>query len=191
LPSAALAEEHLRAAFGARIREARKQRNLTGQRLAELAGITPSFVSQIELGQVTPSISTVFRLIEVLDVTVGDLFDAQRPSTGRVLEPEDWEIFQMPDGTDGRDAVLGVDANRRLEALWSSFPPGARTDEVAHTADVLFVFVLKGQIELHVRDTVHRLRERASITLDGRLPHAWANTSDEVAEILSVVTPAL
>jgi transcriptional regulator with XRE-family HTH domain len=183
------AEAALRLALGRRIREARRRRNLTGQKLARLVGVTPSFVSQIELGQVTPSISTVFRIIHVLGITVGDLFDTKRPAHGQVINEEDWDIY--PYGI-SEDAVLALDPQERLEVIWSRFAPGATSPEpTAHNADVQVVFVLRGQIELQIGDTQHVLRERSCITFDGRLPHYWFNRTSEPTEVLSIHTPAV
>jgi transcriptional regulator with XRE-family HTH domain len=185
------AEARLRAALGTRVREARKQRNLSGRRLAALAGVTPSFISQIEQGQVSPSISTVLRIIHVLGITVGDLFDTHTPVMGKVLDPDEWEVYDLGASS---DAVLALDPEQRIEVIWSTYPPGISDEDqpgTAHRAELQFVFVLRGEIHLRVGDRQHVLRERSSLLFDGRLPHFWSNPTSEPTELLSVLAPAI
>jgi transcriptional regulator with XRE-family HTH domain len=171
---AEFAEARLRSAIGLRVRDARQRRGLSGRQLAELAGVTASFISHIERGQAIPSIPTLLRLIYALGIEMGDLFHVNQPSTGRVLRPKDREVFRYP-GDAFEDALLSLDPQRRLEVLWSRIPPGGATDPdkavVSHGAEVQFVFVLRGNIELRVGEEEHVLDEGCCITFDGTLPH--------------------
>jgi transcriptional regulator with XRE-family HTH domain len=183
------AEARLRLALGGRIREARQRRDLSARRLAQLAGVTPSWISQLERGQVTPSFATMFRINHLLGITTGDLFDTV-PSTGRVLLREDWRVHSFRGISD--DAVLAVDPEQRVEVLWSQIPVGVTGHEpVTHKADVHFVFTLRGTVQLRIGNDIHVLPPYASILFDGRIPHEWANLSNEPAEILSIFAPAV
>lgn len=55
--------------LGAHIREQRKLRRLTIEKFAELVGITPVFVGQLERGVKMPSIATLIKIINVLEVS--------------------------------------------------------------------------------------------------------------------------
>jgi transcriptional regulator with XRE-family HTH domain len=59
--------------FGRRLRELRLARQLTQEALAEAAGITSTYTSDIELGKRAPSLTIVLRLAQALDVDVADL----------------------------------------------------------------------------------------------------------------------
>ena len=58
-----------RDALGKRIREARKQKSLPQQQLAEALGITDVYVSEIERGNKMPSIPLFIDIVEVLDIS--------------------------------------------------------------------------------------------------------------------------
>jgi transcriptional regulator with XRE-family HTH domain len=176
----------------ARIRTARKRRGLSGRKLAELASLTPAAISQIELAQVTPSIATLLRIAIALDLRVAHLFDATQPEPGRVLEPEDWDVFQYPDRS-FEDAVLSADPDRRLGVGWTRLAPGATLDNegLQHLAVAQFVFVLSGEIEIQIGDELHVLRERACMTFFADSPHNWRNPTEEPAEFLWAVTPSV
>ena len=59
--------------IGRRIAKARKHKHLTQERLAELIGITPLHMSRLETGKNSPSIKTLFRLCQALQVSPADL----------------------------------------------------------------------------------------------------------------------
>jgi transcriptional regulator with XRE-family HTH domain len=72
----------VRARLGARLREWRRLRRLTQEALAERAGLSYKFIGEIERGRGNPTIDTLARLAEALDIDVTDLLD-----TGRSAEP--------------------------------------------------------------------------------------------------------
>jgi transcriptional regulator with XRE-family HTH domain len=59
--------------FGKRVREIRKRRKLSQERLAEKAGLDRSFMSGIERGVENPTLYTIQAVAEGLGVTVGEL----------------------------------------------------------------------------------------------------------------------
>lgn len=68
-------DEALIIAFGTRVRELRKERKLSMERLAELSGIDYRQLSYVELGQVNTTISTASALAKGLEISLMDLFD--------------------------------------------------------------------------------------------------------------------
>ena len=62
-------------ALGDRIKALRGERQLQQRQLAEKAGLTPSMVSQIESGRLTPSLHTVGKLAGALGVPIASLFE--------------------------------------------------------------------------------------------------------------------
>ena len=61
-------------ALGMRIKEFRERKNFTQDKLAELVGIDPKHLSRIENGRNYPSIETLEKLVQNLNITFEDLF---------------------------------------------------------------------------------------------------------------------
>ncbi|MBN9059980.1 MAG: helix-turn-helix transcriptional regulator, partial [Rhizobiales bacterium] len=55
---------------GLKIRDARKQRRLTLQRVAEATGLSIGFLSQVERDITTPSLSSLVTIAKALDLPV-------------------------------------------------------------------------------------------------------------------------
>lgn len=71
--------------FGRRLRELRLARNWTQEQLAEAAGITSTYTSDLERGEKVPSLTIVLRLARALDIAVSELLqDFTREATRRM-----------------------------------------------------------------------------------------------------------
>jgi transcriptional regulator with XRE-family HTH domain len=60
--------------FGERVRQLREARKLSQEKLAQAANLTTSFVSTLERGRKTPSLTTVLKLARGLKVDAAELF---------------------------------------------------------------------------------------------------------------------
>lgn len=60
-------------AIGCRIRNYRLDRGLTQENVSEYADLTPAHYSHIERGNTKPSLPTLIRIANVLDVSIDDL----------------------------------------------------------------------------------------------------------------------
>jgi DNA-binding XRE family transcriptional regulator len=77
--------------FGAIVKQLREQRGWTRQKLAQRAGITPTYMGILEYGGNVPTLPTILELMEVLGADIGDVMRrlaAARVSALPVLPPE-------------------------------------------------------------------------------------------------------
>jgi len=59
--------------FGISLRETRKRRGLSQERLAELTGLSTNYVGEMERGLKAPGLPVIVRLARALDVGVNEL----------------------------------------------------------------------------------------------------------------------
>ncbi|MCM1338356.1 MAG: helix-turn-helix domain-containing protein [Muribaculaceae bacterium] len=78
----------LRQKFGARIKELRKRKNWTQEYLAEIINIDTRSLRKIELGESFPSIVTLEKLLEILDVPTSELFNFEHLKSEADLRSE-------------------------------------------------------------------------------------------------------
>lgn len=64
----------IRQLLGKRIRELRKRRGLTQEKLAEVIGIEPRNLLKIENAQTFPRVQTIQKLMMILECTPNELF---------------------------------------------------------------------------------------------------------------------
>ena len=83
--------------LGARIREVRKLRHLSQERLAEKVGVEPKQISRIEGGKSAPSLDTLGAIAKHLQVEMKDLFDFRRLVTEEKVEDQVLRLLGMMD----------------------------------------------------------------------------------------------
>lgn len=72
-------------ALGAAVKAARIDNKITQEQLAEMIGIAPSHVKQIEAGKRNPSIEVLYKLALTLNFSVDDVFFPGRKSDQELL----------------------------------------------------------------------------------------------------------
>lgn len=60
-------------AFGKRVREMRKSKGISQERLAEMSGIDRSYMGNIERGEKNVTLKKVYEICDALDIEVQDL----------------------------------------------------------------------------------------------------------------------
>ena len=60
--------------FGKRLRKLRRMRDWTQEEMAEKCGMSSDFISQLERGKNSPSLDTLQKLAEVLEVPIAEFF---------------------------------------------------------------------------------------------------------------------
>lgn len=173
---------------GAHVRRLREQARLSVRALAARTDFSPSFISQLEHGQVSPSIHSMEKIAGTLGVTLGAFFGAIGPGEGglvlrrteRESIPSSWSNATIE--SLGRSSAL-----RRLDPLLITLEPGGRSGKhpVAHRTEE-FAMVTKGRVLLQLGPDEHRLSVGDSVTLLSGELRLWINDSRAACQILIV-----
>ena len=177
--------------LGGRIKALRAERQLQQRQLAEKAGLTPSMLSQIESGRLTPSLNTVGKLASALGVPIASLFES--PPNGRlhVTRESDYPVVSF-DGTSEKWHVLGAGLFQgKIRSVVSTLGPrgkGVKTDKVIlDPGQMKLFYVIEGKVALHYNGEAHLLGAGDSAYLDGGTPHGWENVGGKTARALWVI----
>lgn len=74
--------------LGQRLRELRKRKNITQERLSELIDVDPSTISNIENGKNYPTMNNLVSIIDVLDISFTEVFDFEHKDSADNLVDE-------------------------------------------------------------------------------------------------------
>ena len=175
--------------LGARIRTRRLARGQTLRDLAGRAGVTESFLSQVERGVASPSIASVQRIARALGQTIAELF-AEQEVHGEVVRVADRRRVAYP-GLDAVDEFLTRKPDGRLQVILSTIEPGGGTGDepYSHDSDEEVVVVLEGVLDLWVGDERYHLGAGDAVTHSSRVPHRNTNPGPGVARVLFCITP--
>ena len=177
--------------LGQRIKALRAERQLQQRQLAEKAGLTPSMLSQIESGRLTPSLHTLGKLAAALGMPIAALFESAPNGRLHISRKKDYPVVSF-DGSTEKWHVLGAGLFQgKIRAVVSSLGPrgkGVKTDKVILDAGQMKLFyVIEGKVSLHYNGEAHRLEAGDSAYLDGGTPHGWENVGPRTARALWVI----
>jgi transcriptional regulator with XRE-family HTH domain len=184
------------AGIGSRLRDLRAARELSLRQLARVIGASPSLLSQIENGKVTPSVDTLYLLSGALGVPVAAFFGEAAPPAaggvpgmegGSVVRGNERKALSLEHGVTWENLLPGEMPGLRFMQI--RYAPGGHSGEhmLRHPGRDLFL-VLGGQLTITVGFAEHVLGPGDSITFADFEPHHVRNAGDvEAIAILCVV----
>lgn len=157
------------------VRRLRAARSWTLDDLAARSGVSRRLVVQIEQGQANPSIGTLLRLADALEVTLTDLVSDQETTLVGVRAPsEATELWQGPSG--GR-ALLEVSRGPLELWSWTLEPGESHVSDAHHPGALELVKVRRGTLLLEVADESVRVKAGHSAWFDASRQHAYRNAT--------------
>jgi len=92
------AAKHVRKFLGQRLRALRKQRGLSQERLGDRAGLSGKFVGEVERGEKSISIDSLYRVSVALEIPLRELTDVRADKPSAVPSEEAEKIFALVAG---------------------------------------------------------------------------------------------
>jgi len=184
--------------LGQQIRSLRQEKKLKIIDVARATGLTSSFISQVERSLVSPSIDTLKKIAEALNVPLSYFFEPSNDEVQvqnstvivekspvvhenqrKILSPEPGVIFYL----------LNPDLSGPIEFIYNIYEPGAGTGkgQYRHKGHECGL-ILEGELLVTINDKSYHLKKGDSITFNSEEPHSkknigntrcicvWANT---------------
>jgi transcriptional regulator with XRE-family HTH domain len=172
--------------IGHRVRRLRADRGLSARVVAARAGITPAYLSRLENDKVSPTVSTLTRVLQAIGVSVGQLFTSDAGPVVRAGER------RRVDSRGVADYLVTPEDAQRLRVLETVIEPGAGSGEQSyhHSGDEECILVLEGGLRVWLDERLYELNAGDSITFACRRPHRWVNGTRTTARVIWVITPA-
>jgi transcriptional regulator with XRE-family HTH domain len=177
------------AAVGTALRAARKAASLSMDELARRAGVSQPFISQLERGLFSPSLSTLYRIAAVLDVPPSALLPSGARHETMVLRAGHGARIAMSDDPHSPSArMLSRPGPGPLEVFEYEVQAGVGVTEWFEHSGEEFLLVMSGSITIEVEpDPPATLRRGDSMHFDAKSRHRWLAAGRNNARILLVV----
>jgi transcriptional regulator with XRE-family HTH domain len=175
-------------AVGELVRRLREQRGLSLRGLGAATDFSASFLSQLENGQVSPSISSMERIASALGVTLGEFFSSLGSTEGGVVvRATERTQLQSQWSQATLEALSPMTRGRLIEPLLITLEPGGRSGKhpTAQPREE-FAFVLEGRVELTLGPEAYRMDEGDAATLLRGELRRWTNVGTTRARVLVV-----
>lgn len=176
------------APLGERIRAIRQQRELSVRDLAREAGLSPALISQVERGINDPSLDSLRRIAQALDVPLFNLFQQPQEAPIPVIRADARVQVRSPHGAIVYSRLSP--GSGKVEVLEGILQPGGMSSDEpwAHPSEECVV-VTKGRLIVEIDGVRHSLRPGDSCYFDSRLPHRYINEAKSSCTFMLSITP--
>lgn len=184
-------EENIILNISNRIKEIRKDKNITVQELADRANVSKGLISQIENNRTVPSLIVLINIIQALDVDMNQFFKDIAPDNSLppviIKRKDEYDHFE-------KEQAIGFLYQRiftktikasTLDIVLLELEPYANRPMVVTDA-FEYKYILSGKVDYIFEDQQYLLSEGDSMLFDGRLPHTPKNPTDQKAIMLII-----
>jgi transcriptional regulator with XRE-family HTH domain len=174
--------------LGKTVQRLRKAYNLSLSELSEQSGVAKSIISQIERNETNPTLATIWRLAQALDVSIE-----------RVLQAAEDEPFIDKSTKGDTPILLSDDGKCRLAIIgwiktvewlqWYDFqaePGGTLESDPHQRGSIECLSVISGELEVEVSGVIEQAKAGDTLRYRCDRPHIIRNTSKKPAHATMV-----
>jgi transcriptional regulator with XRE-family HTH domain len=174
---------------GTHLKAVRQMYGLSQRELAKRAGVTNGLISLIEQNRVSPSVSSLKKVLDGIPMALADFFTLDLGGKPQVFFPRE-ELANIGTEDVALRLVGGRLAKRSMSILHERYAPGADTGEemLTHAGEEGGVIV-KGKIEVTVGGEARVLGVGDAYYFKSSIPHRFRNVGREECEIVSASSP--
>ncbi|HEY6012308.1 MAG TPA: helix-turn-helix domain-containing protein, partial [Nitrospirota bacterium] len=145
--------------IGNKLKEERLRLSMSQKELADRVNVTPSFLSQLENNQVSPSLGTYLQLCRALGINPGQFLEAggDKPDVSWLVRKDD--IFSRVSAREDPAKVYEVSSGQKCAARIVVLPPGAvMSRHFFYHKEEELIYVLSGDLSVTIGGREERIK---------------------------------
>ena len=178
--------------IGKRIRQLRKERDMTLEELSQKSGVALATLSRMENDKMTGTLESHNNICKALNASIAELY--------KELEEELKTVDSVPKKSRTEHFVHARKAkyellvskamDKNIMPLMMKIGPGGATQkEQTRTGVEKFIYLISGNVKAAVGDATYDLKRGDSLYFDASLPHTFRNDGRTEAEAVCIISP--
>jgi XRE family transcriptional regulator, regulator of sulfur utilization len=169
------------------LKRMREEKKLSLDKLAELTGVSKSMLRQIERGESSPTISTVWKISNGLKVSFTSLLNAEQSDTSMVRRADITPLIE-DSGRYRLYPLFPIEEGRRFEVYTIEIDAGGSLSAEAHPQGTEeFITVYAGELTVGVGGETYRVAEGDALRFRADRSHSYHNQGAIPASINLVI----
>ncbi len=175
--------------LGNKIKKLRKKRKMTIKELAEKSDLSIGMISQIERDKIGLSVTSLWKISQALDVSVGSFFSEELMINQFIVKKNERKKLQLANSKAVYE-LLTPDLYGNIEFLRVVIEPGECNDtrKISHKGEEVGI-ILQGKLLIKWGTKEFIIEEGDSIRLDSTIPHKYINIGDITSVSIWAMTP--
>lgn len=181
--------------LGKIIRNIRKEKDYTLNEISKRTQLSSSYISQLERGLIEPSLSSLRKISEALEVPIYTFLKNDNKEHV-VIKADQRRKLELPDTSIIYEFVSPMvsdkKTNPRMEIIYFQLKPNSwgSDDYINHKADEC-IFIIEGELEIYLGDNKYILNAGDSIYIHENVPHKTYNPGSKKVIGLSTISPPI
>ena len=172
--------------LGGRLRLRRKELKLSMKEVAISSGLSIGFISQVERGLTSPSLTSLTAIANFLRSDVTN-FLSQPKSKSSITRHQERDVYTINKNGLQYERLSDSFPGHTLNSVIIHEMPGHKTESISHEGEEFF-FILEGAITIYIDDVVNILEAGDSLHFDSSRSHSAWNHTNKVTTVLHVCT---
>jgi len=173
--------------IAANLKRIRKEKKLSLDNAAEMTGVSKSMLGQIERGEYSPTVATLWKIATGLHISFTALLEGQAMET-KIIQKEDIRPLLSDEGRFRLFPFFPYDDAKRFEMLCIEMDLGCRSESAPHeegTEELLMVS--QGTLRLTVDGKDYLVEAGNAIRYQADKAHIYENAGETPAKLYMVI----
>lgn len=166
--------------LSATLKTLRQARGWSLAQAAEKTGVSKAMLGQIERGESSPTVATLWKIATGLNVPFSVFLESAETPARPVFDPQNSSMVVVP--------LFPYDEPLRFDLFSITLAPGALSESSPHDVGVIeHVTVINGVLEMHTQGEWKALRAGEGLRFAGDIAHSYRNSSAHSVHFHSLI----
>ena len=173
--------------IGKQLKRIRQERGLTLDDVANLTEVSKPMLGQIERGQSSPTITTLWKIATGLKVPLS-CFLQEKKTKYSIADLSGQDAVSAENGAMRAYTLFSYDPVRSFEAFYNEFDPGCIHTSDKHNDNVEeTIFVISGRLDMVINGEKVTLSEKQAIRFSADVTHSYQNNYDRLCCVYNTI----
>ncbi|CAH0260864.1 HTH-type transcriptional regulator SutR [Peribacillus sp. Bi96] len=165
----------------------RESKKLSLERVAELSGVSKTMIGQIERGESSPTITTIWKIANGLKISFSSLINNPQPDT-KVVHRSDIQTLSEDNGKYRVYPYFPFEDDKRFEVYSIEIDEGGFLSADPHREGTEeFLTVFEGELTVRVKDKEYTIQKGDSIRFKADKPHSYLNSGETLTRLSMIL----
>ena len=174
--------------IGRKIKRLRLKKGLTQEELGERTDVTKGYISQLERELTSPSIETLFTLLEVLGTSPKEFFEDPKKNMKIVYTPVDQTTYINDDLKYKIRWLVPRSNENEMEPVHITFFHNGEFKQFEPSLAETFIYILSGKVEIEIGNHTYSASAGDSVYYEASDKHRISNSNEGPSEFLLIAT---
>jgi len=175
--------EDIHLALAKNLKAIREKEKLSLEKLSQLSGVSKTMIGQIERGESSPTLATIWKIANGLKVSFTSLIYSPQPDA-TVVRGGEVQVLSEDEGRYRISPYFHFQEDKRFEIYSIEIDPKGTVNSNSHREGTEeFITVFDGEVTIRLDEAEYKINKGDSIRFKADRPHTYYNSGDTLTRL--------